>query len=101
MPKIKEPTCVSVVEAFVREADDFVTAAQVVEGTRLNPNQVSASLIMLKKYKAFDCFESDGKLWWYSTPELDARMVKRELRAPETKPRKTRKSASKPATVNK
>lgn len=94
MRKTKEPTCVSVVETFVTKADDFVTAAQVIEGTQLTPNQVSASLIMLKKYQALACFESDGRLWWFSTPETDTRICKHEHRAPEVKPRKPRKSYS-------
>jgi len=88
----KEPTCTSIVQTAVTAADDFVTAKWVVEATRLTPNQVSAALYHLKKYTFLSCFESDGKLWWFSTPETDTRSRTVERRAPEAKPRKTRKT---------
>ena len=89
---MKEPTCVSVVETTVRAADDFVTAAWLIENTTLTANQISASLAHLKKHTALTCFEADGKLWWYSTPTTDTRTAHKPRRKPEVKPRSPRRT---------
>jgi hypothetical protein len=90
----KEPTKTSIVLACLVTADDFITASQLIErlAGKANPNQVSASLHHLKKRHAIDCMESDGKLWWYSTPELDDRSKIVEEKVVETSPRRTRGS---------
>lgn len=90
----KEPTATSVVLAELQGADDFMTMRQLREHTRLNINQVSAALHHLRVHKCVE-FISDGSgVWWYATPESDTRLCAHDQRAPETRPRRQRKSKS-------
>ena len=91
----KEPTKTSIVYQTLVSADDFITAAQLIERLvgKANPNQISAALHHLKKRNAVNCMESDHKLWWYSTPETDNRLHIVDEKAVETEPRRRRGSA--------
>jgi hypothetical protein len=91
MKKHKEPTAVSLVFAALVRADDFRTAQQVQAESGVNSRRVNSSLHMLRTYKAAQCMESDGQLWWYATPQDDTRMKTFDERTPEVKPRKSRK----------
>lgn len=89
--KKKEPTKTSLVWEALLLLDDFVTASQLVALVdEVSANQVSASLHMLREYRAVECMESDGSLWWYATPENDTRQHQVEMRTPEDRPRRTR-----------
>ena len=91
MKRFKAPTCTHTVFRHLINADDFMTAQQIVASTTLNKNQVSASLHSLRHYKAVDCMDVDGVLWWFATPDTDARLRVVDERTPEAKPRKPRK----------
>jgi hypothetical protein len=93
--KIKVPTATSVVEHEMKFLDDFVTSKQLQKITRLDANHVGAALSHLKKHRAVDCLESEGQLWWFSTPDMDTRCRTVQERTPEKKPRKQRKSSNK------
>lgn len=91
MRRYAQQTCSSLVEEYLRKLDDFATAKMIREATRLNSNQVSASLYELRGYRVVECEAVKGQLWWFALPpESDARAVKREFRRPEVKPRKPR-----------
>lgn len=92
----REPSKVSIVLRTLIEADDFITAAQLIVKLhgRVNVNQISASLHHLRNRHAASCMESDGKLWWYSTPDLDDRSKKVDERVVEVDPRRRRGTAS-------
>jgi hypothetical protein len=85
-----QPTSVSIVWEYLTKVNDFVTAAQIREVTRLDSNHASAALYCLKKYRAVECFESDDVLWWFATPQYDQRSRTVDERTPESKPRKKR-----------
>ena len=92
MRKNQEPTCVSLVSAELEGADDFRSAKQLIENTRLTKNRVAAALHHLKIHKAADfVVNADGTTWWFATPETDDRSRIVESREPEVKPRKPRK----------
>lgn len=91
-PRIKVPTCTTLVLEALRRADDFMTLAMIRESTGLDTCHASASLHHLRKHKAIECMESDGQLWWYATPDTDDRSRSLDERTPENKPRKPRKS---------
>jgi hypothetical protein len=97
MRKRKEPTSTSIVEATLKGLDDFATGRQLQELTRLDTCHVSASLYHLKKYRAAECMEAGGTLWWFSTPDTDTRTKTVDERTPESKPRKARRAAKKAA----
>ena len=71
--KQSRPTAVSLVFELLVKADDFLNGKQLVEGTRLSANHISAALYSLKKYKAIDFVEGDDTLWWFATPGTDTR----------------------------
>ncbi len=91
MPRLKKATCTFLVAEALRRADDFRTAKQLQAETGCNTNQVSAALISMKAYKAVDVMACGGVLFWYATPDTDARSRVQEERTPETEPRKKRK----------
>jgi len=81
--KPKEPTLTSLVEEALAASDDFMTTAMVLEATKMNRHQAEVTLHHLKNYKAISAMESDGKLWWYATPDTDTRIRHVEERVPE------------------
>ena len=91
----REPTKVSLVLQALVAADDFITAGQLITrlGGKVNANQVGASLHHLRNRHAVVCMASDGKLWWYSTPDLDDRLRIVEEKVVETEPRRRRGTA--------
>jgi len=92
--KDAQPSKTSLVLKALEAADDFVTAAQLVKtmAAIANPNQISAALHHLKNRHAVDCMESDGSLWWYTTPDLDDRTKTVDERVVEENPRRRRGS---------
>lgn len=90
--KLKQTTSTTIVEGYLTKANDYVTAAQVRAHTHLDANHVSAALYHLKKFRAAECFESGGTLWWFATPQTDTRTKTITERTPESKPRRSRKT---------
>lgn len=93
-----KPTATSRVYGLLRACDDFRTARQLRgQLMGLTLNQVSAALYHLRNYKAADFIEAPETLWWFATPENDARSYKRKgiTEHPITRPRK--KGATRPA----
>jgi hypothetical protein len=88
----RQPSKTLLVLQALKQADDFVTAKQLGEllATKVNGNQLSAALFHLKNRHAVDCMESDGKLWWFTTPETDDRTKTVDERVVEDKPRRKR-----------
>ena len=94
MRKDKAPTFTSLVEDFMRRSDDFVAIWQIMAShPELTNNRVTASLAMLRKFKAVDFMESEGMTYWYCTPDTDTRSRTVEERAREEPgTRKTRRT---------
>lgn len=90
----KEPTFTSIVENWMKQQDDFVTLDQIKAGTTLNTNRVSACLTHFYRRKVVDFIVSDGKTYWYATPDTDDRTRVVEEKVPEEqgsrKPRSVR-----------
>lgn len=91
MSRFTVPTSTSVIERTLRAADDFRTSRQLQLETMLDVNHVSAALYHLRKYKAVDCLEENGTLWWFATPDTDTRTRVVDERHPEAKARKSRR----------
>lgn len=90
MRKLRQPTVTSIVEAFVRGADDFVTAKAIRAATGVP--HISNALHELRGYRVLDCMRDGDQLWWFPLPpEQDTRHHTVAERAPETTPRKLRK----------
>lgn len=95
MRKLKQRTSTSIVAEYLARVDDYVTLAQVKRDTRLDTNHASAALYHLKKFRAAECFESGGVLWWFATPQTDTRTKTLAERTPEARPRRQRRAAKK------
>lgn len=95
--KVPEPTYTSRVEEALERADDFMTAAGLVEATGIDLHHVSTCIWYMNKVEAIQSLESDGQLWWFLTPDRDRRTKKVEMRRPEDKPRRARRSRKVPA----
>lgn len=96
----KAPTWTSLVEEALRKADDFMGAEALRAATGANPHQLSAALHHLHKRRAVDSVESNGRLWWFATPETDTRLRVVEERRPEdpgTRRRRRRRKAPAPS----
>lgn len=90
--KYTKVTSTSLVNEALIKADDFVTGRQLQDTLMLDTNHVSAALYHLRKYKAAECMEVAGTLYWFATPQNDTRSKIVEERTPESRPRKPRKS---------
>lgn len=84
-----QPTWTSLVLAALVKADDFMSADMlraVIPG--LTNNRYTASIHHLRKRRAIDSVEGDGRLWWFATPHTDDRTFHQEQRIPEEQKRK-------------
>lgn len=61
---MKEPTNTTLVLDYARE---------IMQQLRISPNRTTAALHHLHKYRAVDFIEVKGRLWWFATPQTDAR----------------------------
>jgi hypothetical protein len=76
----------------LKRADDFMTVAQLQAAEPAETyNRIQAALHHLRNYRAVECMESDGQLWWYATPDNDTRSKTVDERTPEQNPRRARK----------
>ena len=84
-PRAKRPTWTSIVMKKLEEKpDNFMTAEQLRNTTGANHNQMSATLIHLRKCNAVDCvIEPNGVAWWFATTQYDDRQYQVNERAPE------------------
>ena len=87
----KETTTTALVEAALKNAEDFMTAAMLATTTGRDIHKVSSALIHLRIHKAAECVEQERRLWWFLTPQYDDRLRNMPERIPETKPRKPAK----------
>lgn len=94
--KAPEPTYMSRVEEALERADDFMTAAGLVEATGIDLHHVSTCIWYMNKVEAIQSLESDGQLWWFLTPDRDRRTKKIEMRRPEERPRRARRVKGQP-----
>ena len=92
MNRRQEPTCTSLVQEVLVKTDDFKTPKQLCEETRLTPNQVCAALHHLHRHKAVDFITDVNGTFWFTTLDEDNRCKCVDLRAPEVKPRRPRKT---------
>jgi hypothetical protein len=65
----RKPTWTSKVERALRDADDFLSFAQLLELTGASPNQLGATLFHLQKRRVVEAVEGAGHLWWFLTGE--------------------------------
>lgn len=83
-----------IMDALTHCAEDFMTTQQLVEATGSAYNQCTAALHHLRRRGAVDVVvEADGRGWWFATPSGDDRTRILEERAPEDKPRRSRRVA--------
>lgn len=87
---MKEPTNTTLVLNYLIESNDYITAREVMQQLRLSSNRTTAALHHLYKYRAVDFIEVKGRLWWFATPQTDARSRRVDLRRLEEKPRTRR-----------
>jgi len=78
-------------------ADDFVPLSGLVDITRLPATKLRGALHWLKKSKAINSLDSDGRLYWYLTPDADQRLRVIEEHRREDEKRTTRKRRAPPA----
>jgi len=89
MKRFAEPTATSESLAYLRGLGDFATCAQIALAVNKTLLQVNSALHSLQRFKAVDCVESQGRLWWFALPpESDTRTKTYDQRVPENKPRK-------------
>lgn len=89
MRRFAEPTVTSVSLNYLRGLSDFATTAQIALAVNKTKTQVNTALHSLQYFKAVDCVESQGRLWWFALPpESDTRTKTYDHRTPESKPRK-------------
>lgn len=89
----KRPTWTHLTVKALGDADDFQTAPQLQAATGANYNQISATLVHLKKFEVVGCMESEGQLWWFLTGE-DKRLQVTEERTPEAPGSRSRRKRS-------
>ncbi len=89
----KEETCTHKIQTLLENEDDFMTARQIMEKTKLNYNQVTATLSHFKKRKVAASIESNNKVYWYAIGE-DTRTFTLEERQKEEKGNRCRKHSS-------
>lgn len=89
---LKTETCTSKIERVLREADDFLTVAMIMERSGCSMNQASATLhhFFLKRVAAFVA-DANGTWWFAMPPEDDRRLRHVDERTPEKKPRKRKR----------
>ena len=95
MRRAKEPTATALVLAALRAADDFMSQRMLHAALPgVTRDQISAALSHLRKRHAVGVvIEPDGVGWWFALPpEEDDRSRTVDLRAPETRPRRPRRS---------
>lgn len=88
----QHPTCVSLVNDFLKARSDFTSTAMLVRATGCQRSTIMVALWHLRKHRAVDVvIERDGTGWWFATPTTDTRLFQRPHRAEETKGRKPAK----------
>ena len=88
----QRPTCVSLVNNFLKARSDFTNTAMLVRATGCQRSTIMVALWHLRKHHAADVvIEMDGTGWWFATPATDTRLFQRPLRAEETKGRRPAK----------
>lgn len=80
-----------VLEALIR-ADDFLTSKMLSDSIGITPGSVNVAVHSLQSFKAVECVEGNGKLWWFATPENDTRTKHIHERTPESRPRRPKKT---------
>lgn len=75
MKRDKAPTYQSRVETVLREADDFRTVAEITEVSGVDPQHVFSALwILHRTYTGAEFIKSNGRTYWFLTPETDTRL---------------------------
>lgn len=88
---LKKPPITLQVQEALAWADDLLSLEDVILLTGCTVNQVCAALCHLHKYRVVDSIDQEGKSYYYLTGE-DCRFRHLELRTPEDRPRKQRRS---------
>lgn len=83
---IKQTTTTLLVLEALQNADDFLTAREIMRITGRESNRVTAALAHLRKHKVVECLEQDGQLFWYLTGEDDRETTREEIVAGYVKP---------------
>jgi hypothetical protein len=79
----KRPTWVHLIYEALVKSDDFVQLSALRQLTGASINQATAALHHLAAHKAAASMVSDGRLWWYATPDTDTRIRTTDERVPE------------------
>lgn len=87
----KVPAITFLVQEALRVADEFLTLEELCFTIKRSPNQVSAALYHLCKFKVVEAVSQDDELYYYLTGE-DNRSRYLELRSKEEHSRNRRKT---------
>lgn len=87
----KAPAITFLVQEALRVADEFLTFEEIRYTTQCTPNQVSAALYHLCKFKVVEALPQEEEVYYFLTGE-DNRHRYLELRAKEEQPRNRRKA---------
>lgn len=99
---MRQQTCASQVLEALRILDEFATGKQVLELTGLNRNQVSASLVHLRRRGLIDVVVQHGLGWWFAVPNaIDANMRNKITSCPVKRKRPTGLKHPKGKALNK
>lgn len=95
MAKLKVTSATTLVLEYLRREDDFRTSAQVVAAVpQHDRNAVTVALFYLRRRKAIDAMDVDGRLYWFALPpELDDRAKVTHEHVPSG-PRRKRRARS-------
>lgn len=69
----RDPPKSAQVLEYLTAADDFCSTEQIAGHLPITKQQVQCSLHYLYHRKAVNCMPSDGRLYWYATPDTDDR----------------------------
>ena len=88
-----EPTWTSLVLAALVRADDFMSMKQIAAAvSTADLRLVRITLLWLRGFHAVDSVVSEGRPWWFATPENDTRTKHLDLRVPEERKRAPRRA---------
>lgn len=73
MKRQTHPTYTGLVFEYLTKLDDFASVPTIALNTGLKAHQVNTTLVCLKGYKAVDCTDVHGALWWCASPDTDTR----------------------------
>lgn len=101
----KETSTTTLVLEHLKRVDDFQNLDQICDTVRVSVDKalcrhkIQTALVHLRRFRAIDSMESDGRLWFFATPDTDMRTYTVDEHASVTG-RPGRHKGRKPGTKN-